>query len=288
MWTKKGSNCNVFYTGFKKIYLKLIYLLFMMGFSSVTIAHEMWIEPVSYRVNVGENIYAHEKVGQNFKGNKYAYLNTSYKSLNISVGGLTRAVKSRLGDIPAIKEKTEKEGLHILTAITTGSKIKYESWAKFESFIKSKGLDWVIAKHKEKGFPEKNFSENFQRFPKSLVKVGHGKGADRTFGLPIEWIAESNPYITKDDIQLRLMWRGKPYVHAHVDIFNRVKNSDAIFEVLKSTVYTDNQGRVTIPRSKGGEFLINAVQIQEHSASTKESEDVVWETYWASLTYQLD
>ncbi|MEE9326355.1 MAG: DUF4198 domain-containing protein [Cocleimonas sp.] len=288
MWTKKGTDCNVFYTGFKKIYLMLIYLLFLMGFSSITVAHEMWIEPVSYKVNVGDNIYAHEKVGQNFKGNEYAYLNTSYKKLNITVGDITRVVKSRLGDIPAIKEKADEEGLYILTAITTGSNIKYKSWAKFESFIKSKGLDWVLERHKEKGLPEKDFSEFFQRFPKSLVKVGHGKGVDREFSLPIEWIAESNPYTTDTDIQLRLMWHGKPYVDAHVDVFNRVKNSDVTFDVLKSTLFTDSQGRVTIPRSKGGEFLINAVQILEYSASTKESEGVVWETYWASLTYELD
>lgn len=288
MWFKKGSDCNVFYTGFKKIYLKLIYLLLLMVSSSVSIAHEMWIEPVNYKVKVGENIYAHEKVGENFKGNTYAYLKTSYKNLNISVGDTTRTVKSRLGDIPAIKEKTDEQGLHILTAMTTGSKINYESWAKFESFIKSKGLDWVLDKHKEKGHPEKNFSERFQRFPKSLVKVGDGKGNDRAFGLTIEWIAESNPYTTEADIPLRLMWRGKPYVNAHVDIFNRVKSGDTTFKVLKSTSYTDSQGRVTIPRAKGGEFLINAVQILESLDSKKESESVVWETYWASLTYQLD
>lgn len=262
-------------------------MLVFAGLPGMVASHEMWIEPVKYAVAVGDNIYAHEKVGQHFKGNEYAYLSTSYKSLNISVGDETRPVKSRLGDIPAVKEKAKKEGLHVLSAITSGSKITYESWDKFESFIKEKGLDWVIGRHKERGLPQKDFTESYRRYPKSLIKVGLGKGNDREFGLPLEWVAETNPYISTEDIKLRLLWQGKPYVNAQVDVFNRVKSKNASIELIESHLMTDDEGRVIIPRAQGGEFLINAVRMLEPSVNEKTQKGIVWESLWASLTYKL-
>ena len=82
-------------------------------------AHEMWIEPLKYSVQPLKNkIYAHEKVGQNFKGNKsYSYLASSFEQFNITVGSKTRPIKSRLGDKPVVQELVTEEGLVILCAI---------------------------------------------------------------------------------------------------------------------------------------------------------------------------
>lgn len=246
-------------------------------------AHEMWIEPVNFIVQLEEKIYAHEKVGQNFKGNEYSYLSSSYESFNLTVNGKTRPIKSRIGDIPAVSELATEEGLTILSAVTTPSYLKYKKWKKFESFINNEGLDWVLAKHKKRGLPDKNFKESYRRFPKSLVKVGHGKGDDEALGLPLEWIVETNPYTSSEgNIKARLLWNGKAFPNAHVNVFNKVDN-----KMLKTELTTDEDGRVEIPRANGGDFLINAVQMIEPLNDIAKEKEAVWESLWASMTYQL-
>ncbi len=264
-------------------YKKIVLVISIFLAQVVANAHEMWIEPVNYEVKLNEKILAHEKVGQNFKGNEYSYLSSSYKSLKITLNDETLDVKSRIGDIPAIHEVAKTEGLVVLSAETTISDVKYKTWGKFETFIKNKGLDWVLKKHQERSLPVKNFTEAFSRYPKSLVKVGHGKGSDKILGMPLEWLAESNPYTTVNDtIKLRLFWLGKPFANTHVGVFNKINN-----ELIKTELTTDDEGRVEIPKSKGGEFLINAVQMIKPSAEVVKQTDAVWESLWASITYEI-
>ncbi len=255
----------------------LMVLLFQVS------AHEFWLEPINFKIAANKKLRAHEKVGQDFKGNKYAYLASSYASLNLTIGNNTHAVKSRLGDLPAISELVKEEGLGILSAVTTPSDVTYETWEKFSSFIKSKGLDWVFEEHKRRKLPEKNFVESYRRYAKSLVKIGHGKGNDRVLGLEFEWVIETNPYTSgSEPIKAQLLWQGKPHAKAHVDIFNRVNG-----KLIKSELITDNEGKVEIPRAKGGKYLINAVQMIEAPKKMLDEKDAVWESRWASITYEL-
>jgi hypothetical protein len=51
---------------------------------------------------------------------------------------------------------------------------------------------------------------------------------------------------------------------------------------------TDAEGRVEIPRAKGGMFLINAVQMIEAPSIMVKERDAVWESHWASMTWFID
>ena len=186
--------------------------------------------------------------------------------------------------MPAISELVEKEGLAILSAVTTPSTVTYETWEKFSNFIKSKELDWVFYAHKKRNLPEENFAESYRRYAKSLIKVGHGKGNDRALGLLFEWVLITNPYTSKEGaIKAQLLWQGKPHTNAHVSIFNRIGD-----ELIKSHLTTDSQGRVEIPRAKGGKFLINAVQMLEATKEMTKDNGAVWDSRWASITYELE
>ncbi len=262
---------------------KFFSILILVILSSQIFAHEFWLEPINFEIKVNEKLRAHEKVGQDFKGNKYSYLKSSYVSLNLTLGGQTHATHSRLGDLPAVNELVKEEGLAILSAVTTPSTLTYETWDKFANFVKSKGLDWVIEAHKKRKLPEKNFSESYRRYGKALVKVGHGKGKDRALGLLFEWVVETNPYTTDSgNIKAQLLWKGKPHANAHVSVFNRIGD-----ELIKTHLTTDSQGRVEIPRAKGGKFMINAVQMIEASEDIAKEDGAVWDSRWASVTYEL-
>ncbi len=267
----------------EKLISSFILLVVVVASMSQLSAHEFWLEPINYKIEVGKALRAHEKVGQDFKGNKYAYLATSYESLDLTTGDKSRAVKSRLGDMPAVSEVVNEEGLAILSAVTTPSDVTYKTWEKFSNFIKSKGLDWVLIEHKKRKLPESNFTESYRRYAKSVIKVGHGKGGDRALGLVFEWVLETNPYTSDDKvIKAQLLWKGKPHTNAHVSVFNKLNG-----KIIKSELITDSEGRVKIPRAKGGQFLINAVRMIVAPDKMKVEKNAVWESRWASITYEL-
>ena len=164
------------YKKFKLIDLTLLITLIVFTTSTVK-AHEMWIQPLNYSIQMGNKIFANEIVGQNFKGNKYAYLDSSYKSLNITVGEKTKAIKSRLGDLPTIQEQSAEEGLHIITAETTPAALVYVTPEKFAKFLNlNKGYQAIIYGHtdsKNKSGKNKEISQNRANSVKdALVKAG--------------------------------------------------------------------------------------------------------------------
>ena len=247
-------------------------------------AHEMWLDPLHYKLRTYQTIYANEKVGQDFKGNTYAYLPDSYVSLDVTVNHKTTPINARIGDIPAVSVRTKEEGLTILSAETTVLSVTYETWEKFENFIKSKDLDWVLSTHKKRGLPHQDFKEAYRRYAKSLIKIGKGQGQDKALGLTLEWVVDTNPYTSRGNvIKAHVLWQGKPFANAHVSVFNWYQD-----DLIKTSLTTDKNGRVEIPKAKGGEFLVNAVQMIEPSAAVKAQTGAVWESLWASVTYFVD
>lgn len=275
------------YKKFSWLRVRFFSIFFLLSLTSLSQAHDMWIQAVNYNVDIGDGILANEIVGQNFKGNKYAYLESSFEKLNITVGDQTRIIESRLGDLPAIQERTEEEGLYIITAETPVSILSYGSVEKFVNFLKTEGLQWVLEKHKKRGLPDKGFKEVYRRNPKTLIKVGHGKGQDKAFGMPLEWVAETNPYTSKGNIKMQLLWQGKPAENMRVNIFNKPKHNSPDSELLKTSLITDTQGKVEIPRANGGLFLINSVKMIQPSIKVMQETEAVWESIWASLTYEV-
>lgn len=272
--------------------------------SNLLVAHEMWIEPLDFTIKPKDKIFAHNKVGQNFKGNSYAYLDKNFKHLNIHQEKFDRPVKSRLGDKPFIQETINDAGLVILSAISNGNTLTYKSEEQFRKFISAEKLNWVFKEHKKRRLPSKGFTETFIRSAKSLVKVGHGKGEDRKIGLPLEWVLQNNPYTTNEKkIVACLYWQGEKVIDKPVHIFNKTpvesvslnkkqntKNKTAYvlsnrkYQVTDTFLTTDDSGCVSIARNKGI-HLLNAVKMIEPSDTVKNESNAVWESTWGSLTY---
>jgi uncharacterized GH25 family protein len=190
-------------------------------------------------------------------------------------------VNSRIGDNPAISEIVPNSGLHVLSYVSTGSEVTYSDPQKFEHFLNNEGIEWVKAAHEKRGLPTQGFTEAYQRFAKSLVKVGDGTGEDRALGLEFELVVETNPYTERDsDLVVSLLWRGKPFPQAQVTVFRRHDG-----DVSKTRFTTNAQGRVRIPRPVGsGVYLLNAVHMIEPPPN---DDGLVWKSLWASTTFEV-
>lgn len=251
---------------------------------SASQSHEFWIDPLSATVAVGDEIQAELRVGENMKGSKMIYNPSSFTTFKYFAGGESGDVMGRLGDRPAARITGAKEGLNVVAHMTTASKLDYKTFEKFAKFVTAHGEDFAIARHKERGLPDTDFTEAYFRCAKALIKVGKGEGRDRATGMPFELTALTNPYTDAGDVRFILTYKGKPKADHHVDVFHQATLES---DVVKVSYRTNSVGEVAIPRSTG-KFLVNAVVLEEPKPAIAEKIGAVWVSLWASSTYALE
>ena len=257
--------------------------LLLLAVTPLLQAHEYWIEPQRYQLSAGDRLVAQLKVGQHFKGDVQPYLPDNINRMQIHIGDTSSDVKSRIGDLPVLDQKLAGEGLVIVSLISNIFQLNYTEAGRFEQFLAYEGLQQVLAEHRRRGLPMTGFKEAYQRFAKSLVRLGKGGGEDRLLGMRFEWLLESNPYTVNTDlIQARLFWHDQPLPAAQARLFLRNGGN-----VQERVLTTDQSGRVTFSVEPGSEVLLNAVQMRQPAALFPAPADVVWISYWTTITFEL-
>lgn len=248
------------------------------------LAHEFWLEPLDYRLEPGEKLRAHIKVGQYFKGNTHSYLPQRFESFQLTLDDETKPVEARLGTTPAVGQTVARQGLAILTYASTIETLTYDEAETFQNFLRLDGLAWVRQAHQRRGLPAEGFTEAYRRFAKAYVGIGDARGEDRAFGFPIEWLLEDNPYRLAPDRELtaRLLWHGKPHGDSLVRIFMRPSGGEQVEELR---LHTDTEGRVRIPYRATTQYLVSSVHMIEPEKRVREKTGAVWQSLWASAVF---
>lgn len=217
--------------------------------------------------------------GQNFSGANQVYFARRTRRFNVTQGAQTSAYQGRMGDLPAFQLDQANQGLLIITHETAPETLTYETWEKFQTFVDHKGFTNIAQRHQDRNLPDQGFAETYTRHAKSLIGVGDGTGSDSLQGLETEFVALANPYT--DDLSLgmpvQVFYQGEPRFPAQIEVFERGPDG----EVLVFLQSTDSQGRALIPVKSGHTYLLDAVVLRP----APESEDPVWESLWATLTF---
>ncbi|TRD23066.1 DUF4198 domain-containing protein [Palleronia caenipelagi] len=271
--------------------MKLLFSAFLVScsaFAGAATAHEFWIEPQDFTLAPGEDLVAAIKVGQEFRGTSYAYIPANFRRFDLVTNGgdTPNPVEMQLGDRPALEVPIAKPGLATILHVTKDYKLTWDSWDKFDSFLRHKAADWVIEAHAERGFAQvEGVTEGYTRYGKSLVSVGDGAGEDRVWGLEVEIVALENPYTgdMSDGLDVQVFYDGEPRDGEQVEIFER----DQLGDVSIQTVTTDQEGRATVPVTPGHAYLLDSVVLREPDAEMRAAMDVQWESLWASLTFAI-
>ncbi len=244
-------------------------------------AHEFWIAPQDGTVAPGAEIVADLKVGQKLRGEPYPYLSNRFQSFTVTRGDTTTEVAGNEGDIPALSHIADRSGLHVIAQHTIAFRVTYDDWAVFRRYLADEGLDSFADHHRARGLPENGFSERYTRYAKALVQVGPVDPADRDVrtGMPLELVAEANPYAPGVEmVPVTLTWQGAPVANRQINIF---RDDGA---VTRTTATTDEAGRALIPLTGDGEYLLNAVVLR---AVEDNDTPVVWASHWATLSFRL-
>ncbi len=261
--------------------MRLAPLFFLLLAQPLT-AHELWILPKDFTPDATVHIEADLVNGQKFEGIRLPFLPATNKAFFIASGGTKQNVETRIGNVPAVQQAPAGDGLNVVVYQSKQSKVTYAELAKFESFVKHKDLGPAVARHRERGLPEANFSEVYTRFSKCLVGVGNAAGSDRNFGLLTEITALANPYT--DDMSgglpVRLTYQGAPRADAQIELFDRGPGGVKI-----TTVRTDGSGVARLPVARGHVYMADAVVLREKEPQAEGG--AVWETFWANLTFAV-
>jgi hypothetical protein len=195
----------------------------------------------------------------------------------VATGSGEKPVKGIPGDDPAVSFKFTEPGLTIFSHHSTAENLKFDNWNEFLAYLKFEGLDHIADLHEKQGKPRSNIRETYSRCAKLLMAVDGGHGEDRLTGMPLEILAERNPYrlAQSDQLPLRVFLNGKPLAGVAVSAVSKANpESRQLFR-------TDGDGRARIALPNSGPWLLNAVHMMEPPRGEK----VHWTSLWASLTF---
>ncbi len=248
-------------------------------------AHEFWLLPKKFQPQIGETIEIEVRNGQKFVGGALGYFQFSIERFETLQNGATTRVKSRSGDFPAASLPADTDGLMVVVYQSTPSTLTYRSYELFKGFTEHKKLGDTLARHDARGLPHEGIRESYTRFSKSLIGVGTAKGADQNTGLLTEIVALKNPYT--DDLAaglpVLLLYQNKPRSNEQIEIFE--KNTDGVVTITTTT--TNDKGVAIIPVNAGSIYMLDAEVMREPDAQLVEEKNVMWESLWANLTFQV-
>ena len=258
---------------------RFISLALLSGLS--LFAHDFWIEPSSYQVAVGSQATVRFLVGEEFRG-KPLPLDPSRVIVFALFGPTSKTpVRGTTGSDPAGVVSLDDPGLHLIAYRSTSVFLELDA-EKFESYVRSEGLEGIIDERSRRNERKAAGRELYSRCVKSLLRAGvsgEGPGFDRVLNFPLELVPELNPYGLRagDELPVRILRHGKPLAGVLVVAYPYEDPARSVQQ------RSDEKGRIRLPLAQAGPWLVKAV----HMERIDNSEEADWESWWASLTFEL-
>ena len=253
-------------------------VLILLSKAPATDAHEFWIEPQQFRASPGAKVPVRLYVGQYFKGNTLPFLSDTFERFYYADARGTENIRGVLGDDPAATLTVRAPGRLWIVLRSTYYDLTYDKPVEFDAFLAKEGIDHLVLRGQRHQLPVK---ETYSRCAKSLLVVGKppsGSAPDRAFGLPLELVAETDPYAGRPaEFNVRLLYRGAGLPGALVTAFHKAVPDKRL------EARTDASGRARLTLDRGGVWLLNAV----HLLPAPKKSGAQWETLWASLTFEI-
>lgn len=259
--------------------------LFCVAF--VASAHDFFLIPHRFHVNVGDEVEIAIHVDERFPGKAVEWNpDRVVRFLVVGSGGAKRLTTPPMaGDPPAPPVKLEQAGDYLFVLdwqarlITLGAK-------EFNDYLEAAGLDDIVALRKQRAEMNKPGRERYSRYVKTMVTAGAQR--DETYrtmiGQKIEIVSLQNPALLHrgDTFEVQVLYEGKPLSNALVSATyaNYTEKPDTYAQNVRST--RDGRARFSIDHT--GAWLIRT----QHMIPLKDSAEADWESFWALLTFELN
>jgi uncharacterized GH25 family protein len=270
--------------------------------ATAALAHEFWLQPVSFRVAVGAVVPLKLLVGEGFKGETWPRPTRRVRRfVRFGPAGAADSTDLRpalLADsvAPALRCPTAGTQLVVLTSAPSFIELPAD---KFTAYLREEGLDNALRHRQQQGETStKPGREAYRRCAKTLVLATASartpaSPADTTYrrvlGLPLELVPEQNPFRLRAGASLtvRVLRGGQPVPGALVQVWEaqpmpEQTGSPSVAPTHFST-RANNNGRVLLRLSGNGPYLVAANFTEPAPATLASRAD--WLSTWATLTF---
>ncbi|MBI3004143.1 MAG: DUF4198 domain-containing protein [Ignavibacteriales bacterium] len=254
--------------------------------TSSLLGHDFFLFPSPFSINEKGKVKIAIHVDDVFPGNAVKWSASRVLRFEHRFG-------SSMADLR--KKEPEKDSSGVIVSIEgLGLNMFALDWAarlielkpdQFSHYLESEGLDHILKMRKERGEENKNGRERYSRFVKTLVHngLGNSEALSKVVGQHIELVPLENPYVKQvgDSLRVQLLFQGKPQSNALISstYAGATKKADTYAQSAR----TNEQGIVYIRLTHGGPWLVRTV----HMLPVANDKDADWESWWASVTFEV-
>ena len=238
-------------------------------------AHDLWIEPSTFRPTAGSTVAVGLRVGQNFIGDPVPRVTRSIERFTVRQAGGDQPIAGMENTDPAGWLRADGGATAMIVYCSEAFFIELPA-EKFEDYLRQEGLDRIIALRGERGERAKPGREYFSRYAKALLAGERGSAeVTQPLGLTYEIVPQADPTAGATPLRGLVLYRGKPLTDALVVALWRDDPS------LRLTTRSDARGAFSFDLPQAGVWLVKSVHMVRASFFSRAD----WESLWASLTF---
>lgn len=261
---------------------KAVSLIVLISLSFLLNGHEFWLQPKRFIIKPGEAVGIKFQVGENFTGENWEGNKSSAQQLRLFYKDVDDDLINLLGDSTrgdSLKLQFFDEGT-VMIAFQSTNKFIQIAPDSFLMYLKEDGIQNAIDFRAEKGLTDSMGREYNQRSVKTIFQVGKVKDSayNRKTGLPLDIIPLSHPYALQkgQKLPVKILFKDSLLVNNMVRVWHKHNG-----KTEASTLYTDADGRLQVPVSLAGEWMLSVVKMEPLA----DSSGADWQSYRGSLTW---
>jgi uncharacterized GH25 family protein len=262
----------------------------MLGFlacSSVSHAHDFWLQPSEYWISRDALTPMTLQVGHGpFRQRSPIPARRITRFEAIAPGGTVVDLRDLLHLGQATQDgdfRFTTRGTYVLVLQTDDRAQTHLPSIRFNDYLKVEGLTPALEQRARSQQMDRDGSERYGRCAKSVVQVGPAGSGSRSpvgklVGLPLEIVPEADPYSVPrpSSLPVRVIYAGRPLAGALVKLTD-LNNDASPFEAH----LTDRDGRATFMMPTSGAWLLNVIWTKV----LPRSEETDFETWFSSLSF---
>ena len=264
----------------------------MLALALPVAAHEFWVTPSQWVLEPGARATILANVGDQFPGANSFTTPDRIDTIRLIGPGTDIVVRPpyrrEKDSLAADTQLPQTPGTYV-GVVVVKPRVGEKSGPVFQQHIAHQGLDDVGEYRTKHGETGKTVRERYSRYGKTLLRVGSGGTSahvTKPLGLKIELVPEVDPtgLPARSTLRLQLLLDGRPAANALVG--GVYAAADAKPEGWPLTARTDANGKVEFRLEHPGPWLFRSVRSVRRSSETGELA-ADWESYWASLSFNL-
>ena len=256
-----------------------------LALSTAAAAHDLWLQPASYRPASGvvplSVFVGHGSARENWGVRSDRILLLRNVAPNGGVVDLRRLIRPGTA-APTLSFRLSVPGTHQLAMQSNHAESNLPA-VRFNDYAKEEGLTPALRARAAAGREGTPGREIYSRRAKALVQIGPydprtGTAVLRPLGLSLEIVPLRNPYAPRPDgrLPLRVLWKGRPLAGALVKLTNLDADERPV-----ATRRSDRVGLAMFAVPQRGKWLVNVVWTESLSGNPRAEFD----TTFSSLTF---